>query len=1388
MRLRASFLGCVSVVLLATSSSTALASASLVQNNTATGTTSVAAKWTSAVTAGHLLVATVTAASGSTLGAPSGWTAIASIDNPTKVMVAMYYVENCGAKAANTTETFTATGSNGTTVRLMEFAGIVTSGSLDTSGTASGGATTAASVTTSGSVSSSPSLGVAILSHQIADVPNFTATSPYVDVSGYIMSANNLEDTVYNTSVAIGGTSKAAVSGTGHSWAAAIAVFQEAPLYWRGGLGSCPSGSLFTNTACWSATSGGASATVAPGMSDRAIFDGNATGDCALSPTATTQAGSITTTPAYTGTITQDVQNVQLTSDLSIGGGTFRGRAGQTITTSGNIVVSGGGAFDGNGAATSVQSLYVQGGTFTAGAGNFSTGAGGVAVFSGGASTFSTGTSSFASTLSTSGASTSLTFGAGAPTVTGLATFSGGTVTFGAGQLLLNGGLDVEGGTVTLGASASTTTVTGTATVGGGTLNLTNGAAASDFSSTLALTQSGGTINVNAAAVVFGSTITTGSNDAFIMSGGVFNNLGGALAVGTAGGGGGNFDQTGASATYVSTGGSETFNGRLFVSGSTTVGTASMAGTAVATRKDVFINVGGTLTLSSAGFAFSGPTAMTIAGTLNAGTGTAAFSPALTVTGTLDGSSGTQTFANTLTVGGLVKTGTASMTGGTAATRLVTINAGGTMTLGTAGFTFNSTTAMPLAGTLNAAGPTSFAGPVTLSGTYNAGASTTTFSGIVTMSGGSAFNGNTGRTTFSVAPTLTAGTFTVGDASTAGWVSLVASTTFTSGMTLVFPARAGELKVGQGTTLTIQGTVQSNVDSGATLPKIDCAACTAAQSITVTLSGTPTLNVNGLELDNLPAAGLTLPSTTVYTRLKRLKFANSATGATNQLTLTLGTQVLNMPGCYFDGSATHNVTLNGTSGQERGARVIMEYQSASVNGNGAGESFDVDGDNGTNGDTRADDGYVDGATLPSPYYGSVVEWVKASPTDTAGAAVGYPTAAFDWNTFTFYGVYAAYKDTAGAGSSDVIWMRNVDGSPAYSFTVPQASGDIVGTPYWDTINETLAHVDANGDGDQADTDVRVVYVATSTGGITKLVDNGASLARPAGGPWATDFTSTSVSTITSPLSLDGTNLYFGGTSSGSPMVFAVQVAGGTGEATLQRSVAGVSAITTEPSWTVSGGTTFLYLGSTATAGQAYIYRIDMTTGTTVTSFSGVTDTVNGSMALVNGRAYAATDGGKIHALDALNFNTGGFVNVSGFPYQTAAAKPIKQAPEVEFSTGASYFGDDGGNLYYLGSDGVLATGYPLALTSTNKITSTPMYLTGGGVIAVGADDGYLYFVDRNNGAGPSVFKRYFVTSNNNSVSSVSYDAGASMYMVSSSDGHLTYINAADVIDPTPGTI
>jgi hypothetical protein len=279
-----------------------------------------------------------------------------------------------------------------------------------------------------------------------------------------------------------------------------------------------------------------------------------------------------------------------------------------------------------------------------------------------------------------------------------------------------------------------------------------------------------------------------------------------------------------------------------------------------------------------------------------------------------------------------------------------------------------------------------------------------------------------------------------------------------------------------------------------------------------------------------------------------------------------------------------------------------------------------------------------------------------------------------------------------------------------------------------------------------------------------------------------------VAAISSPLIADSSNLYFGGTDgSSNPRIFGVQVSAGAGEKTLVRNIGTVSSITTAPSWKVYSGNTYLFVGSNVSMGSAYVYRINMTAGTVDASFSGATANINDSVRLINNRAYAVTDGGTMHVLDASNFNTGGFINLTGFPYQSAAASPIKSSPYIDPTPGVAYFGDNAGNLYAVGSNGVALTGYPYAISGAPALSSTPLYLPNGGVVAVGAADGYLYFIDRHDATNtPQIFKRYFISSAA-TVSSVGYNATTSQYMVSTSDGKLVFINASDVPDPTSAT-
>jgi hypothetical protein len=538
---------------------------------------------------------------------------------------------------------------------------------------------------------------------------------------------------------------------------------------------------------------------------------------------------------------------------------------------------------------------------------------------------------------------------------------------------------------------------------------------------------------------------------------------------------------------------------------------------------------------------------------------------------------------------------------------------------------------------------------------------------------------------------------------------------------------------------------------------------------------------------------VTISSGVTYTKFKDIKFTNSGSGATSQLTMTLATQVVNAPGCFFDGTATHNVTLNGTSSALRGARAIFENQGATRNGSGAGNTTDADGDKGsaTSPDLTANDNYVDPGTPGSPYYGSVIEWVNASTTDTVGTAVGFPTAAFDWNTFAYYGVYVAYKN-ASSGDS-VLWLRHDDstngyGTPAYLFTVDHTMcGDLIGTPYWDTVSEN--GVDLNGNGSTTDK-VHIVYLATTggagtTGGhIIKLVDTGSGLVRPANGAWTSDFTDATVTTITSPLANDLTNLYFGGLNGTTPNVYAVQIASGSNEAKLVKTKGPlVSTLTTTPSWTTSSGNTYVFLGtSTPSSGNALVYRLNMSGLVDGSYDTGSTSGINGAIVIQNSHAFAVSDAGKLFGLDALNFNPSGFTTISSFPFQNSPASPIKFSAWVGPDS-VSFFGDNAGNVYDVKADGTKGWTNPVSIGSA-QITSTPIYRQDSGVLGIGASDGYLYFIDRS---AASIFKRFFISASG-SVSSVSYDKNIPAFMVSSSDGKLVFINAADVADPTPSSI
>ena len=74
--------------------------------------------------------------------------------------------------------------------------------------------------------------------------------------------------------------------------------------------------------------------------------------------------------------------------------------------------------------------------------------------------------------------------------------------------------------------------------------------------------------------------------------------------------------------------------------------------------------------------------------------------------------------------------------------------------------------------------------------------------------------------------------------------------------------------------------------------------------------------------------------------------------------------------------------------------------------------------------------------------------VRRGPPGMTGRGLpGFPTAAFDWNTFTYYSTYAVFRNQAGG--ADVIYVRDEAGNPLYSWSTA-SNQDIVGTPQWTT--------------------------------------------------------------------------------------------------------------------------------------------------------------------------------------------------------------------------------------------------------------------------------------------------------------------------------------------------
>ena len=153
-----------------------------------------------------------------------------------------------------------------------------------------------------------------------------------------------------------------------------------------------------------------------------------------------------------------------------------------------------------------------------------------------------------------------------------------------------------------------------------------------------------------------------------------------------------------------------------------------------------------------------------------------------------------------------------------------------------------------------------------------------------------------------------------------------------------------------------------------------------------------------------------------------------------------------------------------------------------------------------NDDDAADDGVGDTTATNA----GVIQWVHAALADTSGTIEGFPTAAFDWNTFTYYSTYVLFHDVGG-GTTDRLYVRDTNGAAKYYWDGPSGV-DLVGGPRYDTVSS-----------------VHYVYVATTTGLVYRLIDDTAlqTLTQDNTGNWAGAANPYACAcTITTPLTID----------------------------------------------------------------------------------------------------------------------------------------------------------------------------------------------------------------------------------------------------------------------------
>jgi hypothetical protein len=590
-----------------------------------------------------------------------------------------------------------------------------------------------------------------------------------------------------------------------------------------------------------------------------------------------------------------------------------------------------------------------------------------------------------------------------------------------------------------------------------------------------------------------------------------------------------------------------------------------------------------------------------------------------------------------------------------------------------------------------------------------------------------------------------------------GTVANGAATQTISGGLLVYPngaltmSAAGSVALASGTTLYMNGTLNAS-NTSATIRSVSGNYAFTVGSGSWTR---PILNINGLRVQNTDTNGMRInadpAAVTTFRRFDNIAF--SAGTGTRLLQIYSPSLYLTSSGCTFDSgvaaSTTYNVSLTGNGTTDGETRAIFGG-STCANNVASCQAWKND-----------DDANNDGVgNTPPTGNEAVVQFVAGAGTDLAGTIEGFPSAAFDWNTFAYYSTYVTFHDASG--TADRVYVRTQTGAAEYYWET--ASGEeIVGTPRWNTSGTT-----------------HYLYVATSSGKVYRLIDNGSTLVADNSGSWAGANNPFDCGcTIVTPLTINTTNLWWGGTTSGP----TTQKVWTLGQATRAQPMGSPFTITptitsAAPALWVAGSTSYLMIGLVGN-----IIKLNVSNQTLdATNTNPGSASVMGRISLAPTRLFAADSGGRVWGIDTNNFAG----TNRAWQYTVGGTDQILGSIAYDAIGAIVHFGTEQGKVGAVqNATGTALTGYPFVPGSTSdKFRAAPLYVNG--ILVVGTTTGKLYFYDRNTGTGPAFIRQYYFGPTQ-SVSAVGYDSTVQRYMVSTADpttkdGKLYFFDV--ITDPT----